>query len=170
MTKTTMSMAKTSKPTSKPKTMAKSSPEAVAKESPGQHSCTKARPRVSSSISPVSSSTVLYNHSCVPPAPSNSSLRITSSWALLVALPWVATSSTLVATPVTTWRPRGSVALIGNRGSPWVARRCRWGWSRARRLVWSRMGQLRGVGLRRKIEVNKDTAVLVVGVVWVGMV
>ena len=145
MPKATMSMAKTSKA----KAMAKSSPEAVAKESPGKHSCTKAWSGISSSISPVSSSTILYNHSCVPSAPSTSSLRMASSGALLIALSWVPTSSTLVATPVTTRRPMWSVALIGNRGPSWVARRCRWRWSCARSLVRSWMGWLRGVGLRR---------------------
>ena len=155
MTKSTMSKSATSKT----KAMTKSSPKTVAKEPPSQHSCTKAWPGVSSTISPVSpTSTILYNHSCVPPTPS------TSSWALLIALSWVTPTSSLVATPMTTRGPRGSVALIVNRWSPWVARRCRRWWSSARGLVWGWVSRLRGVGLRRKYRVNKGKTLVVLGV------
>ena len=135
MTKSPMSIAKTSP---EAEAMTKSSPKAVAKESPSQHSRTKTRPRVSSAISTVSSSTVLYNYSC-----------ISSTLALLITLPWVATTS--ASTSVSTRRPRGPMAMIGSRWSSWIARGCR-GWrSRARGLVRGWMDRLRGVGLRRII-------------------
>lgn len=65
---------------------------------------------------------------------------------------------------MTTRGPRGSVALIVNRWSPWVARRCRGCWSSARGLVWGWVSRLRGVGLRRKFGVNKSKALVVLGV------